>query len=186
MAGDRALTDREMLASKVLAFGKSLTPDRFPRPTPEALTAWGMVLGEMRIPAEVWPEAIAWWSMNSAGDRMATPRELKDAAQHIVRDVWETNPEKRRILDAHRAARLRAREARGELPPGTAPETAGDAGMVAIEPRSDSTASRWREVRSGIAQRARDRRIAEREAAGSGELFEDMNKQPGESPENGA
>lgn len=183
MAGDRALTDREKLAATVLAFGKSLVPDRFPRATPEALIAWGMVLGEMRVPAEVWPEAIAWWSMNSATERMATPRELKEAAQHIVRDVWETNPEKRRILDAHRAARLRAREARGELPPGTAPDVPGDTGMAALEPRSDGTAKRWKDIREGIAQRARDRRIAEREAAGSGELFVDMNKQPGEFPE---
>lgn len=163
MAGDRTLTDREKLAATVLAFGKSLTPDRFPRPTPEALTAWGMVLGEMRVPADVWPEAIAWWSMNSASDRMATPRELKEAAQHIVRDVWETHPEKRWILEEHRSSRLRAREARGELPPGTAPEAAGDTGMVAIEPRSADTTNRWRETRAKIAQRARERRVAERQ-----------------------
>lgn len=165
MAGDRALTEREKLAATVLAFGKSLTPDRFPRPTREALVAWGMVLGEMRVPAEVWPEAIAWWSMNSASDRMATPRELKEAVQHIVRDVWETHPEKRRILEDHRAARLRARESRGELPPGTAPEAAGDTGMVAIEPRSADTTTRWRETRAKIAQRARERRATERQQA---------------------
>jgi hypothetical protein len=162
MAGDRTLTDREQIAANVLAFGKALTPDRFPKPTPIALQAWALVLGEVRVPSGVWPEAIAWWSMNSVGERMATPRELKEAALHIIRDVWETDPEKRRILEEHRAARLRRREALGELPPGTAPETPGDGQQAAIEPRREETAGRWKELRAGITARAQARHEAER------------------------
>lgn len=163
MAGDRSLSDREQIAANVLAYGKALVPDRFPKATPISLQAWATVLGEMRVPPQVWPEAIAWWSMNSVGDRMATPRELKEAAQHIVRDVWETDPQKRPLLDAHRAARLRAREARGELPPGTAPETPGD-GPLALNPgRSDAGEESYRNFRAELAARAQARRAAERQ-----------------------
>jgi len=163
MAGDRSLSDREQIAANVLAYGKALVPDRFPKATPISLQAWATVLGEMRVPSQVWPEAIAWWSMNSVGDRMATPRELKEAAQHIVRDVWETDPQKRPLLDAHRAARLRRREAAGELPPGTVPETPGDGQQAAIEPRREDTEARWKELRAGIAARNKARREAERQ-----------------------
>ena len=182
MAADRSMTERDKIAKSVLAYGKALVPDRFPKPDPLTLQAWSVVLGEMRVPPQVWPEAIAWWSMNSVGDRMVTPRELKDAAQHIVRDVWETDPEKRRVLEVHRAARLREREQRGELPHGTAPEVPGDTSMVAIEARSEGTESRWRELRAGIAQRARSRREQDKNnAAGDRGLFADMNKQPGDT-----
>ena len=175
MAGDRSLTPQEQVASNVLAYGKALVPDRFPRPDPLALQAWAMVLGEMRVPPQVWPEAIAWWSMNAVGDRMATPRELKEAAEHIVRDVWETDPVKRRVLDEHRAARLRAREARGELPPGTAPETPGD-GPLALNPgRSEEGESAYKRFRAELAARSRARRVAERQQ-----------RSPAEGPEEGA
>ncbi|WP_291478463.1 hypothetical protein [Corynebacterium sp.] len=173
------------VAKNVLAMGKAIAPDRFPALSAESARAWALVLGDIAVPADVWDEAVSWWALNGVGDRMATPRELKDAAYHVVKNVWEVDPEKKVELERSRREIIRQKAARGLLPLSAVPPV-GDDPQLAIEPRSDSTASHWREVRAGIAQRARDRRIAEREAAGRGELFEDMNKQPGEIPENGS
>lgn len=152
---------RRALAAHILARGKALAPDRFPKPSPDTVNAWALVLAEIAVPDQVWPEAITWWSLNTAGDRMVTPRDLKDAAYH-VRDQWETDPDKRRILEDHRVARLRQREAAGELPAGTAPETPADTNVVQIEARRDETAGAWKRLRAGIEARATARRNAER------------------------
>lgn len=179
MAGTGNMTEREQVAASVLAYGKALVPDRFPRPDAMTLQAWASALGDLRVPSQVWPEAIEWWSLNTVGDRMVTPRELKDAARHVIRGVWEADPEKRAILENHRIARLRAREARGELPPGTAPESPSDTAMGAIEARSDATAQQLQRLKDGIRDRARARRVAEQiNGTDRGDLFATANEPP--------
>ncbi|MGN0097191.1 MAG: hypothetical protein ACI38U_14150 [Corynebacterium sp.] len=169
------------VAEIVLARGKMLAPDRFPAPSADAAEAWAGIIQSLNLPWQVWPEAVTWWSLNVKDDRMITPKALKDAAW-VVRDKWEADPEKKKILDQNWVNRLLRKAEQGVIPPASVPPV-GAMPQQALEPRSDGTAKRWKEIREGIAQRARDRRIAEREAAGSGELFADMNKQPGESPE---
>lgn len=168
-------------AFRVLWKGKQLVPDRFPQPSMEVMKAWAEALDQVSLPEEIWGEAVTRWSLTVESDRMATPREIK-ASAFAVRDVWEQDPQKRLVLDQHRQGIIRRKVEAGMLPPSAVPPV--DDTQQALEPRSDGTAKRWTEIRAGIAQRARDRRIAEREAAGSGELFADMNKQPGEFPEN--
>lgn len=81
----------EALAATLLHRGKSLVPDRFPVPNPETVSAWAQVLGKMRIPAEMWVEAVDLWAGELVGDRMCTPRDLKNAAE-VVKLRWESDP----------------------------------------------------------------------------------------------
>ena len=98
-----------LLATAVIRRGKDLVPDRFPQPNPETIKAWAVALGQLMeaLPnVELWEEAITVWSMELVGDRMATPKEVKKAV-YVVRDRWEADPMKSRILAE---ARLRRQE----------------------------------------------------------------------------
>lgn len=114
------------LAGQVLGYGKAVAPDRFPRPSEETLAVWADTLGSIRVPVGVWPEAVRVWATDFVGERMATPRELKEAARVVV-SRWESDPVRRRELGAFREARRVQRdrelaegtfgEVRGYLPP---------------------------------------------------------------------
>lgn len=93
----------EELGKYVLAAGKKLVPDRFPRPDGDTARLWGEMLATVPLPAEIWPEAVKVFCLELVGDRMATPRELREAA-YIVRDRWESHPAKREALKVHREA----------------------------------------------------------------------------------
>ena len=71
---------------------------------------------------EVWPEAVMFYAENLATDRMATPKDLKTAAKHVIRR-WETNPQRRAVL---KRARERARDERDrQIDNGTFAENRG-------------------------------------------------------------
>lgn len=92
-----------LLATAVIRRGKDLVPDRFPQPNPETIKAWAVALGQLMetLPnVELWEEAITVWSMEMVGERMATPREFKQAV-YVVRDRWEVDPVRRPQLKAH-------------------------------------------------------------------------------------
>lgn len=89
------------LAANVLARGKALTPDRFPQPSPEVIDAWARTLGAINVPDLVWAEAVDLWALELVGSRMATPRELKDAARTVL-VRWESDPVRGPQLRAHR------------------------------------------------------------------------------------
>lgn len=105
------------LAAHVLQRGKLLAPDRFPKPDMAVAEAWGRILGRLNVPLEVWPEAVDLWASERIGERMATPRDILNAARD-VRDRWERDPQRRQLLEQRRLARREARDAaleRGEL-----------------------------------------------------------------------
>lgn len=110
------------LAGNVLTYGKAVAPDRFPQPSKEVLIAWADGLGSMNFPPGVWPEAVRVWATDFAGERMATPRELKEAARVVV-SRWESDPVRRRELGAFREARRVQRDR--ELAEGTFGEVRG-------------------------------------------------------------
>ncbi|MCH6197468.1 hypothetical protein MHT86_08165 [Corynebacterium mastitidis] len=89
------------LGKYILAAGKSLAPDRFPRPDADTARLWGETLSRVPLPAAVWPEAVRVWCLEMVGDRMVTPRDLREAA-YVVRDRWEADPARREALAAHR------------------------------------------------------------------------------------
>ena len=115
------------LAAHILAKGKRLAPDRFPQPSPETARDWAGALGEVSFPPELWAEAVNLWATKLVGDRMVTPRDLIGAA-YSVRDRWESDPEKARVLDELRAARANANYARMGLEPITTAELPRHAG----------------------------------------------------------
>lgn len=102
-------SEHHELGKYILAYGKNLAPDRFPKPTPEVAEAWGEVLSRVPLPVQVWPEAVKVWASELVGDRMATPRELREAA-YLVRDRWEDNPATREVLEAERDRRRELRD----------------------------------------------------------------------------
>lgn len=109
--------DKTRLAMGVLSRGKVLAPDKFPKPDMAVAEAWGSILGRLNVPMEVWPEAVDLWAAERAGEGMVTPRDLLAAARD-VRDRWERDPERRKLLEQYRLARREARDAaleRGEL-----------------------------------------------------------------------
>lgn len=87
------------IAANILARGKALVPDRFPRPDQLTTQVWAEALSSMfdTLPVGIWPEAVTLWAMELAGERMITPKELKSAA-YSVRDRWEADPQKAEIL----------------------------------------------------------------------------------------
>lgn len=92
------------LAGNVITYGKAVAPDRFPVPTEQVLAVWADVLGSMNFPPGVWPEAVRLWASELAGERMCTPRDLKQAAKAVIAR-WESDPERKAVLAQHREAR---------------------------------------------------------------------------------
>lgn len=104
------------LAAHILAKGKRLAPDRFPQPGPETAEVWSEALAEVDFPPELWSEAVVLWATKLVGERMVTPRDLIGAA-YSVRDRWEGDPARARVLDELRAARANRNYAKAGLEP---------------------------------------------------------------------
>ena len=110
------------LVAHILRKGKALAPDRFPAIPANAedakltLDAWAEALGTVDFPPALWAEAVTLWATQLAGERMVTPRDLIQAA-YTVRDRWEGDPERARVLDELRAARANRNYAKAGLEP---------------------------------------------------------------------
>lgn len=115
------------LAAHILAKGKRLAPDRFPQPGPETAEVWSEALSEVDFPPELWSEAVVLWATKLVGERMVTPRDLIGAA-YSVRDRWEGDPERARVLDELRAARANRNYAKAGLEPITVADLPRHAG----------------------------------------------------------
>lgn len=115
------------LAKHILRKGKALAPDRFPQPSLEVAQAWAGALGSPEFPAALWSEAVDLWATTLVGERMCTPRDLIGAA-YAVRDRWEADPERARVLDELRAARANANYAKAGLDPITTADLPRHAG----------------------------------------------------------
>lgn len=104
------------IAKAVLAKGKAIAPDRFPKPSVETAQGWAEALGGMSMPVELWRDAVLLWCTERAGDRMCTPKDLKESV-YIVRDRWEADPRKAQFLAQFRAERLNRNYERMGLEP---------------------------------------------------------------------
>jgi hypothetical protein len=105
------LTDWTRLAAHVLEKGTALVPDKFPPPSAVTAQAWGEALSQVNVPVEVWPEAVTWWSLNRAKWGKATPQDLKEAAEAVLRR-WESDPSKLPELVGRRLAARENRDRR--------------------------------------------------------------------------
>ena len=115
------------LAKHILRKGKALVPDRFPQPSLEVAQAWAGALSSPEFPPGLWSEAVDLWATTLVGERMCTPRDLIGAA-YAVRDRWEGDPERARVLDELRAARANRNYARAGLEPITVADLPRHAG----------------------------------------------------------
>lgn len=89
-------TDQEKLtlAASILKTGKSLAPDRFPKPNPETTQLWSYTLSALfdKFPfPEMWRDAVVYWCLEKAGQWMVTPRDIRDCV-FSVRDRWDRDP----------------------------------------------------------------------------------------------
>lgn len=94
------------LAVNILKRGKDLASDRFPKPNPTVAQAWAGALSRVfdSFPfPEMWDEAVDYWAVEMVTERMATPRDIKEAA-YVVRDQWERNSDRKALLQEHRDA----------------------------------------------------------------------------------
>lgn len=87
-------------AAAILQRGKQLTPDRFPKPDAATAAAWAKSLRGTYPPA-LWEEAVHLWAEDLVSDRMATPKEINQAARIVLRR-WESDPVRGPQLEAHR------------------------------------------------------------------------------------
>lgn len=161
-----------LLATAVIRRGKDLVPDRFPQPNPETIKAWAVALGQLMetLPnVELWEEAITVWSMELVGERMATPKEVKQAV-YVVRDRWEADPRKSRVLAE---ARLRRQELHDrQIAEGTRGDAIGykrPASLLPTPERSERNVppdvrSRWRDI-VGAFRNAPDQPVRDQEAS---------------------
>lgn len=168
------------LAVNILKLGKQLTPDRFPKPSLDIAEQWVFILDEIHVPWEVWPEAVRWWAANKVGDRMVTPKELKEAA-YTIRDRWNTDPEKKKLLDQHWMNHLRWKAQQGLIPPSSVPELVDDDSQQRALPRSQATTESIEKLMAGVRRRRIEKKQQDRAATGNSGLFINANKQPGET-----
>lgn len=165
------------VAEIVLARGKMLAPDRFPAPSPDAAEAWAGIIQSLNLPWQVWPEAVTWWSLNVKDDRMITPKALKDAAW-VVRDKWEADPDKKKILDLNWVNHLRRKAEQGVIPPASVPPVEEAPNRQKAIPRREQTREEWFHLKEQIARRRAEKRLAAQEVTGRGDLFADSNQPP--------
>lgn len=113
--------DDHTLMAHILRRAKLLAPDRVPQPSREATDAWvDAFLRYHAFPPQLWAEAVDWWAANRANERMLNPQSLREAV-YAVRDRWESDPQRREVLQRSRQQRLGSRVDRGELPGGASP-----------------------------------------------------------------
>lgn len=97
------------LTTRILTRAAHLDRRRTPKLSPEGLEAWAELITHIPLPVEVWPEAVEVWALDMPAEGILTPRDLRRAA-FIVRDRWETRPDKRAALVAWREQRREERD----------------------------------------------------------------------------
>lgn len=130
------------IAKAVLAKGKAIAPDRFPKPSVETAQGWAEALAGVSLPAEVWRDAVLIWCTERAGDRMVTPRDIKEAA-YAARDRWEQDPRKAQFLAEHRQQRLNDNYRRMGLDP-VPPDSGLDRTLAASQRKDEQVLAETR------------------------------------------
>ena len=126
------MNERIEFMKRLIGAAEKLAPNRVPNGDDDMLRIWSEIIPLDRYPERVWIDAVIRWG-RSDGEFMEVST-LERHARQIVRE-WEGDPRKRGVLDAHRNARLKARETSGALPPGTTFSTP----HTANEPRKRGT-----------------------------------------------
>lgn len=125
------MNQRIEFMKRLINAAEKLAPNRVPNGDDDMLRIWSEITPLSRYPERVWIDAVIRW-----GKREGEFLEVGTLERHAkaVAAEWEGIPAKRQALEAHRNARLKARETTGELPPGTtfsAPQTANQSGKQA-------------------------------------------------------
>lgn len=138
----------------VLRKGKAAVPDRFPQANAETTKSWldmlSPVMDIFPIP-ELWEEAVNVWAVELVGDRIATPRELKQAV-YVVRDRWEKIPEKSRVLEQRRLYRQELHDR--QIADGTRAEAMGYRRPLALEREAERGSGRMPDALRGAWRKA--------------------------------
>lgn len=92
-------SEKQKLAAEIIKRGKTLAPDRFPKPTPEIIDTWAHELLNRHYPPQLWAEAVSHWVDRMDTGRMVTTGKLKEAAK-TVWDQWGRDPRKKPAIDA--------------------------------------------------------------------------------------
>ena len=110
------MNNRIEFMKRLIAAAEKLAPNRVPNGDEDMLRIWSEVIPLERYPERVWIDAVIRW-----GKREGEFLEVGTLERHAraIAAEWDAVPTKRQALDHHRNARLSAREAKGELPPGT-------------------------------------------------------------------
>jgi hypothetical protein len=150
------------VAKRILTVGKRLAPDRFPQPALEIAETWELALATVNLPPQVWEDAVLLWCTELVGDKMCTPRDMIGAAR-TVRDRWESDPQRRQILEAHRVECQNRNYARAGLEP---------IGVTGLPNHSPSPRQALTDAASGqdTPSQSHRRRTVERFAGGQGQI----------------
>lgn len=152
------------IAATILADMRGMYPNAR-KPDPAITQAWATALARSRrtYPAAVWREAVTVWAVSHS--EPPTPHDVIVSAGQVI-DAWQSDPRRSVELESFRNANLRAREARGELPVGTAPESPSDGQPEAIEARCKHDAGRkaWENLRAELRRRREAEAAAEKAA----------------------
>lgn len=97
----------------LLARGKAVLPDRFPKPDPTVVDMWHATLQNRVLPAEIWGDALCVWVTELApqGTGICGPGNILMAV-NVVLKRWEADPVMRRHLEKHREQQRQVREHR--------------------------------------------------------------------------
>lgn len=96
------------LAANILDRAKKLAPQKTPQPDPDTARVWADWLSKhvrSNLPPAMWVDAVDHWAGHHNGE-MLSPQALM-ASLRQVREDWETVPEKKQALEAHREQRQR-------------------------------------------------------------------------------
>ena len=152
------------IAATILADMRGMYPNAR-KPDPAITQAWATALARSRrtYPAAAWREAVTVWAVSHS--EPPTPHDIIVSAGQVI-DAWQSDPRRSKELESFRNANLRAREARGELPVGTAPESPSDGQPVPIETLGKHDAGRkaWENLRAELRRRREAEAAAEKAA----------------------
>lgn len=98
------------LAANILDRAKKLAPQKTPQPDPDTARVWADWLSKhvrSSLPPAMWVDAVDHWAGHHDGE-MLSPQALMVSLRQ-VREQWETEPAKKRVLEAHREQRQRLR-----------------------------------------------------------------------------
>ena len=124
------------LTANILDRAKKLAPQKTPQPDPDTTCVWADWLSkhvQSEFPTDMWVDAVDHWAGHHNGEMLSPQAFMVSLRQ--VREHWETVPEKRAKLEAHRRARTRRRnlelfgseDGRRALPPAKSDQEAVEA-----------------------------------------------------------